>query len=373
MQIICQYYGKNKKLFSSLKECSLLNISDIESEGGTLKLKHNVDVVYLELWGNKSHQIFQIQRAKLQLINLDIKLIVIGDKKFLKEYYNEGVDDAFTETTPIQNIEKRTIFLTKHHLNKVQENHNMTMHVKVPFWKRIFDIVFATLTLLILSPIFLIVTTLIRIESKGPIFYSSKRVGTGYKIFDFYKFRSMYKDADKRISELQKSNQYNESEETKIPTVEVPLTEAGTQLLYDDGIIPEDVHIQNKKSKNKKAFFKIKDDPRITKVGKFIRNTSIDELPQLINVLKGDMSIVGNRPLPLYEAEKLTVDENIKRFLAPAGLTGLWQVNKRAKSRKMSAEERKMLDIKYATGYNFFTDLNIIFRTLPAMIQSETV
>ncbi|MFX4489871.1 sugar transferase, partial [Acinetobacter baumannii] len=92
--------------------------------------------------------------------------------------------------------------------------------------------------------------------------------------------------------------------------------------------------------------------PRITKVGKFIRNTSIDELPQLWNVIIGDMSIVGNRPLPLYEAEKLTTDKYAMRFMAPAGITGLWQVEKRGKG-EMSEEERLMLDNKYAENHSF--------------------
>jgi lipopolysaccharide/colanic/teichoic acid biosynthesis glycosyltransferase len=132
--------------------------------------------------------------------------------------------------------------------------------------------------------------------------------------------------------------------------------------------------VANKKS----AFVKIVDDPRITKVGKFIRNTSIDELPQLINVIKGDMSIVGNRPLPVYEAEMLTQDSLSKRFLAPAGITGLWQVELRGKGGVMSEDERKRLDNEYADHfkdgkYSFWYDIGLILRTIPAMFQKSAV
>jgi lipopolysaccharide/colanic/teichoic acid biosynthesis glycosyltransferase len=135
--------------------------------------------------------------------------------------------------------------------------------------------------------------------------------------------------------------------------------------------VNEDVYLS--KRKNKEAtFIKIKDDPRITKVGRFIRNTSIDELPQLFNVLKGDMSIVGNRPLPLYEAEKLTTDRFSLRFLAPAGITGLWQVTKRGKG-EMSEEARMELDNDYARDYSFRRDISLILRTIPALFQKENV
>ena len=117
----------------------------------------------------------------------------------------------------------------------------------------------------------------------------------------------------------------------------------------------------------------VRNDPRVTGIGKVLRRTSIDELPQLFNILKGDMSIVGNRPLPLYEAELLTSDEHIDRFMGPAGLTGLWQVEKRGEAGKLSAEERKQLDIKYAKTFSFWLDIKIILKTVTAFIQKENV
>ena len=131
--------------------------------------------------------------------------------------------------------------------------------------------------------------------------------------------------------------------------------------------------MEQRNNEQKNSFVKLENDPRITKVGHFIRKYSIDELPQLFNILKGDMSIVGNRPLPLYEAELLTKDDYIDRFMAPAGLTGLWQVEKRGDAGKLSAEERKQLDIKYAQNYSFWMDIKIILKTITAFIQKENV
>jgi len=144
-------------------------------------------------------------------------------------------------------------------------------------------------------------------------------------------------------------------------------------LIHDEGFISEEKVQQKKAEKRENAFFKMANDPRITKVGRILRNTSIDELPQFINVLKGDMSIVGNRPLPLYEAELLTTDQWSKRFSAPAGITGLWQVTKRGGSNVMSADERKQLDIEYADNFSFWYDIKILLKTIPAMLQHENV
>jgi lipopolysaccharide/colanic/teichoic acid biosynthesis glycosyltransferase len=143
--------------------------------------------------------------------------------------------------------------------------------------------------------------------------------------------------------------------------------------MYSDNLSWCEKHYVNtRKSLRENAFIKIKNDPRITRVGKILRNTSIDELPQLWNVFIGDMSIVGNRPLPLYEAEKLTTDKYAMRFRAPAGITGLWQVEKRGKG-EMSSEERMMLDNAYAQDHSFTKDMLLIFRTVPALFQKENV
>ena len=199
--------------------------------------------------------------------------------------------------------------------------------------KRLFDIIIASIGLLLASPILLLATIAIKLESKGPVCYFSKRAGRNYRVFKFYKLRSMYPDADQRLEELKKKhNQYTDGDQ----------------------------------------FVKIKNDPRITRVGRFIRSTSIDEIPQLFNVIKGDMSIVGNRPLPLYEAEQLTVDDHAERFLAPAGITGLWQVLKRGKG-EMSSEERILLDRIYVRKNSFLFDIKLIFMTIPALLQKEDV
>ena len=238
----------------------------------------------------------------------------------------------------------------------------------------------------------------IKLESKGPAIFKSKRVGTNYKVFEFLKFRSMYTDAEKRLKELSKtSNQYSkqekdneddifttnpqESQEEKVnatiplldPETEMMISDEEVMLIGDDFVVAESDFSKQKEEEINNAFVKIENDPRITKVGRFIRKYSIDELPQLFNILKGDMSVVGNRPLPLYEAEKLTIDSSIDRFVAPAGLTGLWQVEKRGDSGKMSAEERKQLDIQYAQTYSLGLDLKILFRTIFAFVQKENV
>jgi lipopolysaccharide/colanic/teichoic acid biosynthesis glycosyltransferase len=217
----------------------------------------------------------------------------------------------------------------------VQKTYDEVPKIKLWTMKRAFDIAVSLTGLIFLLPLLIIIAISIKLESKGPIFYISKRAGKGYKIFNFYKFRSMRVGADAELKKMQHLNQYGES--------------------TDNGV-----------------FFKFKNDPRVTRIGSILRNTSLDELPQLINVLIGDMSLVGNRPLPLYEAEKLTKDHIAWRFLAPAGITGLWQVTKRGKE-EMSPEERIALDMEYAMKNSFWLDMKILLSTIPALLQKEQV
>jgi len=186
-------------------------------------------------------------------------------------------------------------------------------------------------------------------------------------------------DADKLIKDMSAFNTYNkkngdpESGDAVSLCADckaLGLSQCEQMLFLDGRQICERVYHRQKE--NEVAFMKFQNDPRITRVGTFLRNTSLDEIPQFINILKGDMSLVGNRPLPLYEAEKLTTDDKIMRFAGPAGLTGLWQVTKRGK-KEMSEEERIRLDVEYARNFSFWLDMKIIFRTFPALFQSENV
>lgn len=320
----------------------------------------------------------------------EIPYLVLAPAKsneLIQQAFQKKISDLYTKPIDAETIANRIKFLKtmKKQMVLIKKNDIKTEKgiYKTPFLKRTFDIVVASLALLALSPILLIFIIAIRLESKRKVYYISKRVGTGYRIFNFLKLRSMYPDADKRLKEFEHLNQYKKEEKStsnEVVTIETDIekkTGNGTILYGDDITIDERSHLEKQKSKQESAFVKFDNDPRITKVGKIIRKLSIDELPQLINVIKGDMSIVGNRPLPLYEAELLTTDEWTDRFNGPAGITGLWQVEARGKSSKMSPEERKQLDNKYVeianSRFSFWKDIWIILRTIPAVFQKENV
>jgi len=274
----------------------------------------------------------------------------------------------------------RIVFNTSDSFIVVADDSTTLKLYKCSAIKRIFDVIFALFALFFLSPILIIVAIAIRIESRGPIVYKSKRVGENYKIFDFLKFRSMYPDADQRLKDYLSLNQYNTdaeniTQERKSNQLDIDKCVEGGVNIYvsDDQVLLEHEYLELKNNQQQESFVKLKNDPRITNVGKFIRKYSIDELPQLLNVLKGDMSIVGNRPLPLYEAELLTEDESAKRFFASAGLTGLWQVEKRGDSGRLSANERKGLDVYYAENQSMMLDAKILLKTFTSFIQKENV
>ena len=329
----------------------------------------------------------------------NVYIILLTDNMSEEErsiYMNCGVNDTINKDASVTALNKKIQFISDREniLFDDEAPKYKILKFKIPVWKRLFDIVFSGLAIIVLSPIFILTAIAIKLESKGPVLFKSKRVGTNYTIFDFLKFRSMYIDAEERLKDLSKTNnQYAEKEEEdEHKTITAPLGAEAEQdmmdmgmesemmisdeeimLIGDDFVVAESDFNKQKEEEINNAFVKIENDPRVTKVGRFIRKYSIDELPQLFNILKGDMSIVGNRPLPLYEAEKLTADSSIDRFMAPAGLTGLWQVEERGKGGSMSAEERKQLDITYGQTYNFMLDMKIIFRTLFAFVQKENV
>ena len=302
-------------------------------------------------------------------------------------YLRAGIDCMISKKTSKEDMQKLlSVVIDFKEKEKSRKDNPISSLAEfhLPVWKRSFDILAAGSAILCLSPILITTALAILFESRGKVVYKSKRVGSNYKIFDFYKFRSMYADADKRLAEYQKLNQYtkkiaDEESNTSSSAAEDPLQATSGNieqdiLLFSDNLsTSENDYLKTKRTERSNAFFKLENDPRITRVGHFIRKYSIDELPQLFNILKGDMSVVGNRPLPLYEAELLTSDEYVNRFMAPAGLTGLWQVEKRGGAGKMSAEERKLLDIKYAKEFSFRMDMMIIIKTFTAFIQKEDV
>lgn len=320
------------------RELTIHNVESFLNDQSLLTLP-DILLIEADFKGEWIQKVANIKKNPLLGGMIIVVLSAFVNRDWKKKAVSLKVHDYYNYPFPTEDLCERLSFLVKFKLIKptlTELSGKVDVRYKVPAYKRTFDILAAGFAIIILSPLFLIVAACIALESKGPVIYKSKRVGTGYKIFDFYKFRSMRVNADKEIGLLSSLNQYTDAE------------------------------------KGKSAFVKIKDDPRITKIGKFIRMTSIDELPQLFNVLIGDMSMVGNRPLPLYEAEMLTSNEWTRRFLGPAGLTGLWQISKRGKE-DMSERERKKLDNFYASKYSFWLDLKILLKTFPALLQKEKV
>ena len=302
-----------------------------------------------------------------------------------REYLRAGVNSAIAGDMPRKDFLRMLQFMGDYAFTHkpVAQNSPEVQIFRMPLWKRTFDIAASLSAILLLSPLLIVVAAAIKLDSPGPVVYKSKRVGSNYRIFDFLKFRSMRTDADQRLKELSNLNQYAADAGKDSGTSKISLDDEEMKklladmesgmLFADDFAIPEEEHQQIVDTEQENAFVKIENDPRITRLGRFLRKYSIDELPQLFNILRGDMSVVGNRPLPLYEAERLTSDEYIERFMCPSGLTGLWQVEKRGGAGKLSPEQRKQLDIEYARRMSPWFDLKIILRTFTAFIQKENV
>lgn len=376
------YIGEDSNFHNRLKqsvEAQVFHVANVVGFHNNISRLNTFDLVISDskLKGLNGIGIFERFKSELNENLVPFGLILDHPEKALRiNLLKTGVSEVFLPEHECDRIIERVDFLKemlKARLSMAEVP--VFKDYKIPISKRVFDLVVAGCAIVVLSPLLILTAIAIRLESRGPIWYVSKRVGTGYKVFDFYKFRSMYVDADQRIKDLKHLNQYAMDAEEGLAAPEAGSKgeSSSPTLIYKDGQpMSEEEYLLYKRKQQAGTFVKFRNDPRITKVGRFIRNSSIDELPQLINVIKGDMSIVGNRPLPLYEAEQLTSDDWGERFLAPAGITGLWQVMKRGKG-EMSEEERKGLDNQYARKVSLWNDIRLILKTIPALFQKENV
>lgn len=200
--------------------------------------------------------------------------------------------------------------------------------IKTPYEliKRTCDIGLSSIGLIVLAPVFLLIGIAIKIDSKGPAFFVHKRIGKNGKIIKIYKFRTMYEGSEDVFAKLSKE-QIEEFKEN----------------------------------------YKLKNDPRVTKIGKFLRKTSLDELPQILNILKGELSIVGPRPVVLNELEKYGKDKDKFLSIKP-GLTGYWQVNGRSLT---SYEERMKMELYYVENRGIWLDTKVFFKTILSVIKKE--
>jgi exopolysaccharide biosynthesis polyprenyl glycosylphosphotransferase len=234
-----------------------------------------------------------------------------------------------------EKIEKAVEMFEKQDFSTIGFWHRVGFSIKLIIWilgikthqgiKRVFDLVVSVVALILLSPIFLLTALLIKLDSPGPVFFKQTRVGKWGRLFGVYKFRSMYIDAEKRKQDLMKLNEA-------------------------DGPV-----------------FKMKQDPRVTRVGRVIRKISIDELPQLINILKGEMTLVGPRPPLPKEVDKYKYSQR-KRLDVVQGITGLQQVSGRS---DLNFEQWVAYDIEYIEKQSFWFDIKILLKAIPAVLTGK--
>ncbi len=257
------------------------------------------------------------------LLNPSIELTEIS--KLFRKYKN--VKFAFAESgIPLLNVQIENTFTQPLSFLSVRNN---LLSKNMLITKRIFDIVFSIFLISLFLPIIVIIAILIKLTSKGPIFYVQERPGRFGKMIKIYKFRTMYFEADKKLEEILKNNEELRKEFIK--------------------------------------YRKLKNDPRITPIGRILRKFSIDEIPQLFNVLKGDMSIVGPRPYQIDEIEHMGEYREIVLSVRP-GLTGLWQISGR---NDLSFSTKLKIETWYVLNWNLWLDLFIIIRTIPAVISGK--
>lgn len=368
--------------------CSIMRFRNAKSAEEWLEGEVRADVI--AVGENCAQDLIPLvrQNGKYQLVPI---LFLLKDSiiRHNKATLTTGIIDMIDVNEAAQGVQSKLRYYTdlSVRLRSLEQGNQSTLPpiFVLPWWKRAIDIAVSLGALILLLPLLVTIALLVVLDSKGPVFYRSLRAGTNFYVFGMLKFRTMKVRADQQLKDLAHHNIYARNELSPASGDEIvdeitflcsACREKGTSCqrpLFDEyQSVCEKLYLRENEEGAK--FLKFRNDPRITRLGTFLRNSSIDELPQLVNILMGDMSLVGNRPLPLYEAEKLTTDEFAERFSGPAGLTGLWQVKKRAKGQgPMSDKERTELDIDYARTFSFKTDIHIIWRTLFSLWQKENV
>ena len=254
--------------------------------------------------------------------------MIIADHDYPEQELLELVDRAHARGVRVR-IAPSTMDVLVHHAEFVPGQSVPLFELRPPVFqgldfvlKRTFDLFFATLGLIVLSPLLALIAFATKAGSRGPVLYRSMRPGMGGVVFACLKFRTMVDDADERQADLEHHNEATG------------------------------------------ALFKMRDDPRLTGVGRMLRRFSLDELPQLLNVLRGEMSLVGPRPLPQRDFDRLE-PWHMKRYMVMPGMTGLWQVSGRA---ELGFDDLVRLDFLYLERWSVFLDLTILAKTLPAVV-----
>ncbi|OQX52787.1 MAG: hypothetical protein B5M48_04735 [Candidatus Omnitrophica bacterium 4484_213] len=272
-------------------------------------------------------RISDLERIVRQKFVDEVLITIPGERKKIVEVINQSKPLNISVKVVPDQFDSSVNVLKNYHIGFVPllEYSVKEIHGTELLAKRISDITLSALGLLFLSPLFALLAILIKLDSKGSVFYVSKRIGKKGKPFDFYKFRTMVVDAEKMLAQLRDKNE-------------------------TDGPI-----------------FKMKNDPRITRIGRFLRRYSLDELPQLWNVLKGNMSIVGPRP-PIPQEVKNYKEGQLKRLEIKPGITGLWQIRGRSDA---SFHRLIRWDIWYIRNWSLWLDLKIILKTIPAVLKGK--
>ncbi len=308
LENLISYIKGNKFLGFKIKKIFLLRGSNNSS-------------LFKEILNYQDEGIYIVSFSKYWNKNIQ-ELLRIIQSTGKKVWFIPNVESLALLNAEIYPLLHKNIFILS-----IKNNLNSSLN---KFLKRVFDIIISLILLVLFSPIFIILMILIKLTSKGPIFYIHERVGEKGKTIKVIKFRTMYVDAQERLEKL----------------------------------LSENNKLKEEWLKNRK----LKKDPRITKIGKFLRQTSLDELPQLFNVLKGDMSLVGPRPVTQEELEEFYKEYKYFYYMVKPGITGLWQTSGR---NDISYLERVKLDIWYILNWSFWLDLIILIRTIKTVLSKK--